>query len=239
MNGKIISQEQFDDTLGNGAKGFEEISLRAVSDGQLSATLHTFVNGQACLLVRITDIALNGNPIQGEAFFVQGGGHTLGFRNLFGLAPIPVSGIYTFGGFVNLNILNPTAGREALSRESIQLVTNLVSLIEAEASRDIAQTATADQNQQFQQYILSHGLIPLAKNVKIAVLPRRNKQVPLGDVKNFEPAKSKLFYAGRDATIQQRFANENANLFHVSQANPRRNLQLRFLQPDVKCPRGS
>ena len=230
LNGKVISQEQFEDSLGNRAKGFEEIALRTVSNGQLSGTLRTFVNGQARILVRITDIALNNNPISGEAFFVQGGGHTLGFRNLFGLAPIPISGVYAFGGFVNLSILNPTAGREALSRESIQFVTNLVSLIEAEASKDIARTVSADQNQQFQRYILSHGLIPLAENVNISVLPGRNRQVSLGDVKDFEPEKSKLFYAGRDATIQQRFAGEEANLFHVSQDNPRRKLQLRFLR---------
>ena len=230
VNDKIISQERFEDTLGSRAEGFEEIASRAVSNGQLSGTLRTFVDAQARVLVRITDIALNNNPIKGEAFFVQRGSQTLGFRNLFGLAPIPISGVYDFGGFVNLNILNPTAGREALSRESIQFVINLVSLIESEASKDIAQIASADQNQQFQQYILSHGLIPLAKNVNIAVLPGGNRKVSLGEVKNFEPAKSKLFYAGRDSTIQRRFAGEEANLFHVSQANPRRKLQLRFLR---------
>ena len=229
VNGMIISQERFEDSLGSRAVGFEEIASRVVSNGQLSGTLRTFVNAQARVLVRITDIALNDNPIEGEAFFVQGGGQTLGFRNLFGLAPIPISSVYDFGGFVNLNILNPTAGREALSRESIQFVVNLISLIEAEASRDIAQTASADQNQQFQQYILSHRLIPLAENVNISVLPER-RQVPLGEVRNFELEKSKLFYAGQDATIQRRFSGEEANLFHVSQVNPRRKLQLRFLR---------
>ena len=230
VNDKIISQERFEDTLGNRAEGFEEIASRAVSNRQLSGTLRTFVNAQARVLARITDIALNDNPIKGEAFFVQGGGQTLGFRNLFGLAPIPISGVYNFGGFVNLSILNPTAGREALSRESIQVVVKLVSLIEAHASEDIAQTASADQNQQFQQYILSHGLIQFAKNVNIAVLPGGNRQVSLGDVKDFEPEKSKLFYAGHDAMTQRRFTGEEANLFHVSQANPRRKLQLRFLR---------
>lgn len=230
VNDKIISQEQFEDTLGNRAEGFDEVASRIVSNGQLSGTLRTFVNAQARVLARITDISLNDNPVQGEAFFVQGGGQTLGFRNLFGLAPIPISSVYDFGGCVNLNILHPTAGREAISRDSIQFVANLVSLIEAEASKDIAQTASADQNQQFQQYILSHGHFPLAKNVKIAVLPGSHRQVPLGDVKDYEPEKSKLFYAGQDATIQQRFSGEDANLFHVSQANPRRKLQLRFLR---------
>ncbi len=230
LNGKIISQEGFEDALGRRSQGFDEVSLRTVSNGQLSGTLRTFVGKQARALVRITNIALNGNRLQGEAFLVQGGGSTFGLRNLFGLAPIPVSGAYAFGGFVNLDILKPTAGREALSRESIQLVTDLVSLVEGEVSRDIADTPSADLNQQFHQYILSHGLISLARKVKVAVLPGRNRQVSLGDVKDFEPGKSKLFYAGQDRTIQQRFSGEEANLLHVSQANPRRKLQLRFLR---------
>ncbi len=230
LNERIISQEKFEDTLGNRASGFEEISSRDVTNGHLSGTLRSFVNAQARVLVRATNIALNGSPIRGEAFFVQGGGQTLGFRNLFGLAPIPISGVYDFGGLVNLDILNPTAGREALSRESIQFVVNLISLVESEVSKDIAHTTASDQNQQFQQYILAHNLIRLAENVKIGILPGRNRQVTLGQAKQFEATKPKLFYAGQDSIMQQKFSGEESNLLHVSQVNPRRKLQLRYLR---------
>jgi molecular chaperone HtpG len=56
----------------------------------------------------------------------------------------------------------------------------------------------------------------------------------LGQVKDYEPSKPKHFYSGRDPTILQRFASEQANLLHVSQANPRRNLQLRFINEILK-----
>jgi molecular chaperone HtpG len=135
---------------------------------------------------------------------------------------------YDFGGRVNLNILQPTAGREALSRDSIQHVANLVSLIEFEVSKSLANTPAADRNQFFQQYILSNRLTRLAKNVRITVLPAR-EEVALGQVKDYEASKPKHFYSGHDSTILQRFASEQANLLHVSQANPRRNLQLRFI----------
>src|SRR5262249_9102694 len=134
-----------------------------------------------------------------------------------------------------LNILHPTAGREALSRESIQHVANLVALIEAQVSNDIAETPAADQNQNFQQYILSKGLIQLAKNVTIPVLPLRG-DIALGQLAAFEPSKKKLFYAGRDQTILQRFASEQTNLLNVSQGNPRRALQQGFLQTILKVP---
>lgn len=228
ISGRLISQQSFEQAAGERGVGFEPLSSRTVAGGGYSGTLRVFINRQARVLVRLEAIALNGNPLAGEAVFAQQGGQTLGFRNHFGLAPIPVSSVYGFGGFVNLNILHPTAGREALSRESIEQVANLVTLIEAEASKDLAETAAADQNQQFQQYILSHGLVALAKNVTITVLPS-GVDVPLGRVTEYEPRKPKHFYAGRDATILHRFAGEQANLLHISQATPRRTLQLQYL----------
>jgi molecular chaperone HtpG len=229
VNRRLISQQNFESAVGERGDGFAPLSSRTVSGGGFSATLRTFINRQGRLVSRLDDISLNGNPLSGQAVFVQQGGQTLGFRNHFGLAPIPGSSVYGFGGFVNLSILHPTAGREALSRESIQHVANLVNLVEAEASKDIAETAAADQNQQFQQYILSHGLISLAKNVTITVLPAR-VEVALGRAKDYEPAKPKHFYAGRDATILHRFASEQANLLHISQAAPRRKLQLHYVR---------
>jgi molecular chaperone HtpG len=97
----------------------------------------------------------------------------------------------------------------------------------------IAETDAADENQQFQQSLLNRGLIPLAKNIKISVLPAQS-MIRLGDLQNYEPTKLKHFYAGQDATILKRFASDNANLLHVSQSNPRRNLQLRFLTEIAK-----
>lgn len=230
VNGRIISQEAYEDTLIGEMEGFDQISSRDVSRGGFAGKLHVYINTQSRLLVHLTDISLNSNPITGEAFFVQQGNPTLAFRNFFGLAPVPVHGQYGLGGFVNLNILQPTAGREALSRESIQYVANLVELIEAEASVDIANTDAADNNQQFQQYILSHDLIRLAHRVRISVRPAEPEtMIALGEVKDYEPEKEKYYYAGRDTTILNQFANEQANLFHVSQSNPRRSLQVNFL----------
>lgn len=230
INGTLISKVLFEDTLGNKAQGFNEITKRQFINGEFSGSLRIYINNQARVLVRVNELSFNNTPLQGEMFFVQGEGQTLGFRNLFGLAPIPLSGVYNFGGFVNLNILHPTAGREALSRESIQLVTNLINILESEVSNDIAETDYSDQNQQFQQYILSHNLIQLAKKVNVTVLPGNNRQIPLEKVKDFEPEKSKLYYPGQDSTVQQKFSGENSNLFQVSQTNPRRKLQLRYLQ---------
>ena len=49
-------------------------------------------------------------------------------------------------------------------------------------------------------------------------------------MKGLRTRKRKYFYSGYDPTILQRFASEQANLFHVSQANPRHKLQLCYLR---------
>jgi molecular chaperone HtpG len=229
VNGKKISGENFHDALTNSAVGFVEFGTRPISLRDISGTLHTFLNAQGRVLAYLERISLSGNPLSGEVFLIQQGGQTLGFRNLFGLAPIPISGNYAFGGFVNLNILQPTAGREALSRESIQHVANIVELLEAEVSNDIAQSNTADLNDCFLNYINQRGLANLAGNVKVLVLPG-DAQVPLAQIPAYEPQKPKHFYSGRDQSTLNRFANEQANLLHVSQANPRRNLQLAYIR---------
>ncbi len=233
VNGRLISQERFEDTLGARAQGFDLISSKRVSRAEFSGILQIYLDPQARLLVRLDSIELNGNPLKGEVFLVQNGGQTLAFRSLFGLAPVPVSGLYQLGGFVNLNILHPTAGREALSRDSVQHVANLVALMEAEASEEIAATNAADQNQAFQQYILNHGLIALASNVTINALPAQI-DVALSSTRSYEPSKARHFYTGQDATVRQRFGGEQSNLFQVSPSNPRRSLQIRYLTEIMK-----
>ena len=233
VNGRLISQQTFIENIDGQSQGFRHISTREVSRNGISGTLQVSLNIRNRVLARLTGISLNGATINGEAFFVQQSGPTHGFRNHFGLAPIPVAGHYGLGGFVNLDILQPTAGREALSRDSIQHVANLVNVIEEEVSVDIAQTEAADVNQQFQQYILAHNRIQLANRVKISVLPA-DEMIELGDIRDYETQKLKRFYQGRDGDTLREFANDQTNLLHVSQANPRRKLQIRFLTEIMK-----
>ena len=236
LNETLVSQTSFEATLGDRAAGFTRQSHRNISDGEMSGVLETLLTPQGRLLAKLTEITLSGRLLDGEIFLVQDGGQMLGLRNLFGLAAFPLSSAYNLGGFVNLNVLRPTAGREALSRESIQLVSNLLTMVEAEVSSDIAETSAADGNQYFHHYILSHRLTALARNVSVPVLPSRS-DIALGALAEWEPQKAKLFYAGRDQTVLQRFAGEQTNLVHVSQANPRRTLQLRYLESILRIER--
>ena len=228
VNNNLISCESYEAALGARSDGFETLASRRVVGGAYAGNLRVSVNAQKRVLAELSDISLNGTPIDGDLFLVQGNAQTLGFRNLFGLAPIPIPGHYGLGGFVNLSILQPTAGREAISRDGIRQVGEMVAVIEKELTEIIAETDVADVNQQFQQYILAHGRTRLAKNVTISVLPEQ-ESIKLGGLAESADGKQLRYYAGRDSEVMRRFANERSVLAHVSQAIPRRKLQLRYL----------
>ncbi len=229
VNGQLISQEHFDGATNTTQDKLTPIACRTVVKGAYQATLDVSTDDRSRLVIHVTDLALQGQSIQGRAFFVQRAGSIQAYRNHFGLAAAPVPTDYGLAGFVNLDILTPTAGREALSRQSIQHITDLIRLVEAEATVDLADTNAADNNQQFQQYIYSHTLTTLARNVCISVRPAE-EMIALGATVGYQPEKTNLYYAGTDQITISRHANEQANLFHISQVNPRRGLQLRYLR---------
>ena len=230
VNGVNISQGSYEDEISGTAEGFQEVMSRRMRDdrGPFEANVSVSVDPLGRVLVRLNEIVFHGTSVNGNAFLIQQRGQIHAYRNFFGLSPVPVSGLYGLSGYVTLDLLRPTAGREALSRESIQHLSGLVAFAEGCATVAIADTDAADRNQQFQIYILSKGLTKLAQRVGINVKPG-DEMVALGQVEHFEDEKSKLYYVGRDATILQRFSGEASNLFHVAQTNPRRKLQLRYL----------
>ena len=229
VNGTLISQRSFDSTYARQANRYEHLASTRLDSGQYAATVDLSINRASQVLVRLQNIAVNGSSVGGEALFVQGGGRTMGFRNYFGLAPIPLSSNYQLGGAVNLDILQPTAGREALSRASILHVAALVELLEGCVTRQLSETEHADRNASFQQYISSRGLTDLAGMVRVRALPG-NEDIALCEISGRSSGKHRLMYGGQDATVIDRFATEQSELFHVSQKNPRRKIQLRYLR---------
>jgi molecular chaperone HtpG len=159
---------------------------------------------------------------------LQAGGQLMGLRSSFGLAPIPAIGPYQFGGFANFSFLQPTAGREALSRQSIAQITHLVELAEWAASRRLAESPLADRNNAFLQWIKNNQQTQLASRVLVRVLPDE-KDVPLDQIKTYIGSRSVHYYTGVDRHIIATFANESACLLQVVQGNPRRDIQLRYL----------
>jgi len=228
LNNKLISGSTMEAELPIAGRSFTLLGTRTGKDNFCQATFDVRADSNAQILVFVSNVSLGGNSVDGSIALVQSGGQLMGLRSYFGLAPIPAIGSYQFGGFANLSFLQPTAGREALSRESIDQVTRLVGLAEHAASESLAATTGADKNNAFLQWIITHGRYELARNVTIRVLPEE-KDVPMGEVKSHIRSRTVHYYVGADRQILSTFANEGATLLQVGQGQPRRKVQLHYM----------
>lgn len=235
FNNQLISQKSFDSILGLEARGFSSIGKKTESDGQFTAefSVETDKNGQVS--VRVSEIRLSGSPIDGNILLVQSGGQLMGLRSFFGLSPIPVAGHFAFGGIANLATLQPTAGREAVSRESIDQLNRLISLAERVASEVLSESSFADNNNSFLHWIVANGRYELAKNITVQMHPD-DQAIKLSDVATTINGRTAYFYGGQDSQIISTFANEASCVLHVSQAWPRKTIQQHYLRNVKNIP---
>ena len=235
LNGELISGSTIESKLPIAGRTFDQLGVRVLSDGLCGGKFDVRADSNGQILVIATDITLGGNVIEGNMSIVQSGGQLMGLRSYFGLAPIPAIGSFQFGGYANLSFLQPTAGREALSRDSIDQVTRLIGLAEQAASELLAPTPGADKNNSFLQWVMTHGRYELVSNVSLHLLPE-DKDVPMGDVKSYIGDRTAHYYTGSDRNILTTFANEGAYLLQIAQNNPRRKVQLHYVTTVLRMP---
>lgn len=235
FNGNLISGNTIESQLPISGRTFVQLGVRVLSDNLCKGSFDVRADPNGQILIYVNDVTLGGTAIEGSMALVQAGGQLMGLRSYFGLAPIPAIGNYQFGGFANLSFLQPTAGREALSRESIDQVTHLVSLAEQAASELLATTTGADKNNAFLQWLTAHGRYDLAGKVSIQVFPE-DKDIPLDDIKSYIGTRITHYFTGNDPHIITTFANESAYLLRIAQSNPRQQVQLHYVTNTLKIP---
>jgi molecular chaperone HtpG len=234
INGKLVSKQSLHERYLQRTKDSQSLGTLNVKLGDYHCTVEAFCDSNAVAACRILNLNLGGEAVMGEAVFLQGAGQLMGLRNFFGLAPAPVGGYYNLGGVANLTILQPTAGREALSRDSILHLNNVIQMAEYAISEKIAGTAFADRSNNFMQYILSKNKLEWASNITIEMLPTR-ENVRLTDIPSRTEGKG-YFYMGRDPQMIETFASSESPLLCVGQSNPRKNIQTRYLREFLKFP---
>jgi molecular chaperone HtpG len=235
FNQSLISCVKVESRPPIAGRQFEKLGLQMLRDNFYQGKFDVRADSNGQIMVVVTDIILGGSPIEGTMVLVQSGGQLMGLRSHFGLAPIPAIGTYQFGGFANLSFLQPTAGREALNRESISHVTHLVSLAERAASELLSPTPWADKNTAFLQWTAAHSQYKLTDKISIHVLPD-NKDVYLGEIKQYLGTRAAYYYTGTDRHILATFANEGTCLLQIAQGNPRRKLQLHYVRNILAIP---
>ncbi len=229
LNGELISQSDYKLELLKELPEPSEFKDISYSDYSLKVAFK-FDNKTGNAMALVNNIVISNTSIDGDMVLVQSYSPLSGLRSNFGLALIPIGNYYKMGGIVNLSILQPTAGREALSRDSLEIVNKIVNIIERAISEKIAQLGIADINVQFINYILRNNRIDLASNIRIQIEPN-SERVTLGSLtQQINIGKKFCYYTGSNSSLIQTFASEETNLLIVSQSNPRRQLQMAYIK---------
>jgi molecular chaperone HtpG len=230
INGSIISQNRYTDIFEVRPENlYRSEKYNLTVPNHFSFLLHINYTNQNIVKVYCSNISIKSQPIIGDIVLSQGSGGIYGMRNYFGLAPIPVSGFFNFWGVVNLSILHPTAGREALSRQSIELVSQIVNVIETKVADSLSDLDISDMNSGFLNFVSSNNKFELAKNLRIVVQPN-DERWSLNSIAPKVGGKKVYYYSGRDASTILQFGNENSYLLLLSQDNPRRRIQLEYIK---------
>ncbi len=227
LNGDVISCE--DPRLAVGiSPTWRELGRRSLTATRFAFEVTAYTDGTQ-IGALVENISIDGRPTSDGIWLRQQAGQIMGLRSRFGLAPLPLPGLYQFGGFADLHFLVPTAGREALTRESIQEAAQLMQSIERAITEIIKDTELADASSAFQQHVLQLGQTAWASRVMVQLSPG-DERVEMGQVRTRFLGEKLLWFAGTDPETISTFSSQERPLVRVSQQNPRRELQLRYIR---------
>lgn len=233
LNGEILSGHDLRTAVGV-ADTWTLLGVQRSNAGRFVFNVQAWTDG-AQLGVMVDDVQIDGIPSGAALWLRHQGGQIMGLRSRFGLAPIPVSGIYQFGGYADLPFLFPTAGREALTRESIEEASQILPVIESTVTAILKDSSLADSLSSFQQHVLQLGQTAWAGRVSIQVQPGE-KRVELAELTKQYSGLHLHWYAGTDPETIKTFSSEERPLVRVSQQNPRRDVQQRYLTEVLNMP---
>jgi len=232
LNGIVISQKSMEEKYREDSPrlerkwvGFEHAGVKA--DVLIKCDYNARVSAS------VSNISISREAIDGVAYLRQDSGHLWGLRSSFGLAPIPISSFYSLGGILNLSILLPTAGREALSRGSIDLASKLIKLVEECATITLSESEISNRSNAFMSYILSTGKISLAGKLQPKVEPEQ--EMTLEELKEYSQNQTVNYYDGADVGLIKSLATPDKLLIVLSRSSPRRQVEAQFIQQFLKA----
>ena len=177
--------------------------------------------------VALSNIESGSSKLKGNIVLRQGIGTLRTFRSGFGLATVNVSSYYQFGGVADFLFLQPTAGREALVTESLQLLQRIMTRIDEFASENIGTRPESNVNPFFVRWVSKRGRIDLCSNLRVRIEPAAN--LALHEVRDRSKQSPMLVYSGNDpATVK--LASEEKPMIMLSHGSPRRDCEIQYLR---------
>jgi len=233
INGTLASMRPLEESCPpEGAAWSREIEK--IKADSCECNLKFRISESGIVWIEMDRIILNENPIEGRVLLKQGMGQIMAFRSGFGLARTGVYSSYSFGGVANLEVLQPTAGRESLTAASVQVLQSLVSSAEQMIAPIIADSPYVDMNTSFMGWAAERNRYGLLGNLKVALLPM-DKKITLKEVGDLSTKLQINYYKGVDESVASAFTSEETPLIRISRSNPRARCEVEYLARYTKA----
>ena len=228
VNGSKASGHPIDESipaLANRTWSVEEQGVQLTNGLKADVDLIGAVNGE--VRIALHNVEVDSQQLPGSMILRQGVGSLRTFRSGFGLATASVSSVYGFGGVADFLFLQPTAGREALTTESMQLLQRMASGADEFVSLHLAERPESNASSPFVAWAAGRGRFDLCSNLRVRMEP--GDTVPLHEIKNQSENAPVLVYSGTDrATVEH--ASEDRPIIMPTRGSPRRDCELRYLR---------
>lgn len=199
-----------------------QLSLAGILSGDLE--LRGMASGELRVIIENvqSDLGL-GRP--GSVVLLQGGNAIRTLRSGFGLSTVAIHSWYQWGGVIDLAILKPTAGREALDASSNQLLQQIISELDNLISPIAATHDESFANDGFLRWITETGQFALCDPLEVTPRPSSKPEVLASLIKR----SGVRYYSGHDESVIQTYASEEEPLIVLSRRAPRRECELGYL----------
>ncbi|MGB5087554.1 ATP-binding protein [Methylocystis sp. FS] len=232
VNGELVSQRSVDEAVPVVPEAWRLNRKSEKLGDRLTADLELVLSNNADIWIKLTEIIWAQKQIPGRIVLRTGQSTLRTFRSGFGLATASVSSAYQFGGVVDLLLLEPTAGREAITVDGMQFLQSMMTEIDAFVSRYLSERDEADVSTPFMNWIIAHNRYDLCGHLRMTVVP--GDRIGLLEVSERSKKAPMMLYEGADQGMINMHASEDSPLLVLARNNPRRRCEQNYLRSHAK-----
>lgn len=227
VNGRKVSGQPIEDAVPQLTPSWTLTTPAVDLGGGLKADIDLAgaINGEIRIALR--NIEYGSQKLEGRMVLRQGIGSLRTYRNGFGLAIASVTSSYGFGGIADFLFLQPTAGREALTTDSLQLLQRIVTRADESVSLQLGNRPESNANSHFVTWAVQRQRYDLCSYLRVRIEP--GESLTLYEVRGRSQQEAFLVYSGTDsATIQH--ASEDRPIIMLSRNAQRRDCEINYLR---------
>ena len=194
--------------------------------GRLAAHVDLAVAQDGTVWVRLDNVTWSEREMQGSMTLRSDMPGLRTYRNGFGLATVGATTAYQFGGVVDLMELYPTAGREALTSTSMQLIQSMFANVDEIVSRLLSTRPECDSSAAFMNWVVSNSRYDLCDRLRIGT--DDEQRLELGSVRADSDTEYRT-YSGADRGLIQQLSSDESPLLLIARYDPRRRCHREYI----------